>query len=504
MRIFFRNLLFFSLPLLTACGVNKSAFSPAKKYAPEELQHDYTVYETILKANHPGLYWYTSKDSMDFYFAKGREQLNDSLTEPQFRKVLAYVTAKINCGHTTVRSSKAWNKYSDTARLGKMFPLSMKIWDGGMVVTANLNRRDSILKRGTEILSINGKTKETLADTMFQYISTDGYNRTHKFQSLSNRGFLGSVYTMLYGIADKYTVEYKDSLGSVHTTVIPPYNPAADTALRRGTRTFRTATQPLSKKQIREQQLNSVRLLRIDSANKTAMMDLASFAKGYGLKKFFKNSFRVLKENKINHLIIDLRSNGGGSVNNSTLITRYLINNKFKLADSLYAVKGKSPYQQYIKSNFWNNFFFFFFTKKKKEGMRHFGYYERHYFNPKSKNHFKGKVYILTGGNSFSASTLFALALIKQDNVTVIGEETGGGAYGNSAWLIPDVTLPVTGVRFRLPLFRLVIDKTAPKTGRGVQPEIFALPTVELIRKNADFKVEKAMELISADKKSEK
>ena len=39
---------------------------------------------------------------------------------------------------------------------------------------------------------------------------------------------------------------------------------------------------------------------------------------------------------------------------------------------------------------------------------------------------------------------------MQQDNVTVVGEETGGGAYGNSAWLIPEVTLPETKVRFRI------------------------------------------------------
>jgi C-terminal processing protease CtpA/Prc len=105
-------------------------------------------------------------------------------------------------------------------------------------------------------------------------------------------------------------------------------------------------------------------------------------------------------------------------------------------------------------------------------------------------------VYILTGGNSFSASTLLASALIKQDNVTVVGEETGGGAYGNSAWLIPDVTLPNTGVRCRLPLFRLVIDKTVPKIGKGVQPEVPSMPTVELIKKNTDYKVQKVMEYL--------
>ena len=83
-----------------------------------------------------------------------------------------------------------------------------------------------------------------------------------------------------------------------------------------------------------------------------------------------------------------------------------------------------------------------------------------------------------------------------------MGEETGGGAYGNSAWLIPDVTLPETNVRFRLPLFRLVIDKNYPKTGKGVQPEVESRPTVDAIKRGVDFKLEKVMELIKKDKES--
>ena len=141
-----------------------------------------------------------------------------------------------------------------------------------------------------------------------------------------------------------------------------------------------------------------------------------------------------------------------------------------------------------------------FLTKKRPDGYYHFGFFERHYFKPKKGNHYDGKIYILTGGNSFSATTLFVSSVIKQDNVTVIGEETGGGAYGNSAWLIPDVTLPETGVRFRLPLFRMVINKDYPKTGKGVQPEVESKPTVDAIRRNADFKLDKAMDLIMKDK----
>jgi hypothetical protein len=491
--------------LLTGCGINHSSFSPNRKYSLQEVQKDYTLYRQILEEHHPSLYWYTSKDSMNYFFGRGKELLKDSMTEPEFRKVLAYVTAKISCGHTSVRPSKAWNRFGDTARLGKLFPLSMKIWSDTMVVTANLNRRDSMIKRGSVITAINGMPVVAIVDTLFNYLSTDGYNRTHRYQSLSNRGFFGSLYTSVFGLSEKYTVEFRDSAGAQRTAVITVYNPASDTAGRTGTRPFRpTPPARPDKKERKQQELNTIRLLRIDTVNKTAMMDLSSFARGYGLKKFFRTSFRALRRHQTGHLIIDVRSNGGGSVTNSTILSRYLASQRFKISDSLYALRKKSVYQQHIQNHFWNRLFMSFFTRKRKDGYYHFGYFERHYFRPKKKNHYDGKVYILTGGNSFSATTLFASALIRQDNVTVVGEETGGGAYGNSAWLIPDVTLPVTKVRFRLPLFRLVIDKSVPKNGRGLQPEVESFPTVDAIRRNVDFKTEKAMELIKADKEKAK
>ena len=143
----------------------------------------------------------------------------------------------------------------------------------------------------------------------------------------------------------------------------------------------------------------------------------------------------------------------------------------------------------------------YFITRRGKDGYYHFRYFENRYFKPKTKNHFSGHVYFLTGGNTFSASTLAMQAVMGQSNVTVVGEETGGGAYGNNAWLIPDVTLPNTKVRFRLPLFRLVINRDAQK-GRGIFPEVEALPTVSAIRQSKDYKMEKVLELIKAKNKT--
>ncbi len=489
--------------LMTGCGIGKSSFSPNKKYSPEQVQKDYYIYQQVLEETHPGLYWYTSKDSMDHYFKWGQEQLKDSMTEQQFRKVLSYVTAKINCGHTSVRSSKAFSKYQDTGSIRRIFPLSMKLWDDTMVVTANLNRKDSLLKRGTIITKINDRTTKEIIDTLFNFISTDGYNETHKFQTLSNRGYFGALYSSLFGFSTKYDIEFTDSTGQKRKTTIPLYYPAQDTATRAAMIPVTRMPQP-SRKERKKQQLNSVRLLKIDSVNHTAFMDLGSFGKGYGLKGFFRMSFKALQKNNIDHFIIDVRSNGGGSVTNSTFLTRFITDHDFKVGDSLYAITKRKKYSRYIQNDFLNRLFMTFFARKKRDGLYHFGYFEKHYFKPKKKNHFNGKTYILTGGNSFSATTLFASSVIKQDNVTVVGEETGGGAYGNSAWLIPDVKLPETGVRFRLPLFRLVIDKNYPKTGKGVQPEVESKPSVEAIRRGADFKVEKVMELIKEDKERSK
>ena len=492
--------------VLLSCGVNRSSFDPNKKYSPRQLEKDYSIFQNLLQESHPGLYWYTSKDSMDSYFDWGEQQIKDSLTEAQFKKVLSYVLAKINCGHTTVRSSKKYSKYLDTLRNERYFPLSLKLWSANdhpgndtAVVAANLNRNDNILKRGTVIQAIDNKGIKEIDDTIFKFISSDGYNLTHKFQALSNRGSFGSLYTSIYGMHGRYTVDFLDSAGKKRSVTIPVYDPSRDTTNRAAIRRF---IRP-PKKERKKMNLQAVRSLRVDTASQTAFLDLNSFGRGYGLKKFFRHSFHSLKKEDVKYLIIDVRGNGGGSVTNSTILSKYLADQKFKIADSLYAINRNSKYKNHIKQYFFNRLFLLFFTRKKRDGHYHFVYFERHYFKPKKKNHFNGKSYILIGGNSFSATTLFANAVIKQQNVTAIGEETGGGSYGNTAWLIPDVRLPETKLEFRLPLFRLVMNKNYPKTGRGIQPEVESGPTVEAIRRNADYKLDKAIELINADKRQQ-
>jgi hypothetical protein len=485
MKNFF--LLFFIAFIGSSCAVSK-AYNPSRKFSSAQLEKDYSLFRNSLEETHPSLYWYTSKDSMDFYFNAGKSKLSDSLTEPQFRKVLSYVVSKIRCGHTSVRSSKAAAEYFDNR--SPSFALFIKAWPDTVIVTANLNRKDTVVTRGAILKSIDGKPITQIVDSLFSFLSADGYNTSHKYQTLSNGGSFRNLYASVFGLKQKTPVEFIDTNGRLRSALLNLYNPKADTP-----KPDLPRPKPLSKKERKRLILQSQRSLHIATVSNTAFMEVNTFTKGNGLRSFFRKSFKQIKKQGIKNLVVDVRGNGGGSVTLSNLLTKYIADKPFSISDSLYALHRTSEYGKYRSERFFNWLFLQFLTRKRKDGLYHFGLYENKKFKPKTKNHFDGTTYILTGGNTFSAAALFAKSLKPQENVIVVGEETGGGSYGNTAWLIPDVTLPNTGVRFRLPLFRLVIDKDGEK-GHGIIPEEEALPTVKDIRRGADYKMEKVRELI--------
>ena len=477
------------LLFITSCTVSKNSYQPGKKFSPEQLHEDYELFQNILEESHPGLYWYTPKDSVDYYFRIGESKLKDSLPEYKFRNVLSFVLAQIRCGHTTVRASKAAVKYSEKTR-SLMFPLNIKAWKDTVVITSNLSKKDTNVMRGSLLKSIDGKPISIIIDSMFQHISADGFNTTHKYQTISNAGVFRSLYGSLFGLKPKTPIEFIDTAGILQKTTVGLALMVVDTASIR-----KEKLHPLSKKQRKTEALNSIRSMKVDTALNTAFMEVNTFSSGNRLRSFFKKSFKKIRKEHVQNLVVDIRGNGGGSVILSNLLTKYISRQPFKIADSLYAVKRGSRCRKYMDNYFLNRLFLIFFTHKKPDGHFHFTRYERKYFKPKSTYHFNGNTYILTGGNTFSAATLFTTALKGKKNVMVAGEETGGGAYGNTAWLIPDVTLPNTKVRFRLPLFRLVIDKTAKK-GRGIFPDIEVAPTVGAIRRNEDYKMDTVKKII--------
>jgi hypothetical protein len=485
MRPFFT--LFF-VTLLFSCSVSRN-YNPNRKYSKEELQQDYSLLRNILEKKHPSLYWYTPKDSMDYFFDEGYKAIADSMTELQFGwKILAPLTATIHCGHTSFSMSKGWNKFIKDRRIPS-FPLYMKIWKDTMVVTGNLNPKDSVIKKGSVVTSINGLKSSEIISRMFDYMVEDGYSSNVNYIRLS--ASFPYFHRNIFGLYKTYHVGYIDSNGIEKNTWLPYYKPQPDSAGKRKTNNPELKEKKLTSRQRR----SNIRSLHIDTT--FSLMTINSFSKGH-LKNFFKSSFRRLRQQQSKNLVIDIRANGGGEINNYVLLTKFLRNTSFKVADTVFAIsKSLRPYTRHISFGFFNNIGLLFVTHKEKDGYYHFGFWERHIFKPKRSNHFNGNVYVLTNGLTFSASSLFCNAVKGQQNITLVGEETGGGWYGNSGIMIPDIILPNTKLRVRLPFFRIVQYHHIPEKGTGVIPDVYIGPVLKDAVNGVDTKMERVKKMIN-------
>ncbi len=481
-HIFFSVLLFFYMN-----GISQENKITHKQFSPQEMRSDFDLLKKILEANHPSLYWYTSKDSLDFLFNNIYSSLNDSLSETAFKnKISNWVTA-IKCGHTSVRLSRKLNKELSKHK-PPQFPIQVKVWNDSLVVIANALQNDSSIKRGIVIESINGFASKKIIDSIFNTISTDGNSLNHKNQVASNS--FPYWYNTVWGIDSAYTIRYYDSLGNMQTAIMKNFV-SIKKAKTKDTAMSKAPTSSLSK---RQQLQLSRRSLTIDTLNHSAIMRLNTFSNG-ALKLFFKRSFRNLKELAITNLVIDCRNNGGGKVDNSIRLTQYLIKHPFKIGDSVVAASRKFKYARYINPSFIYWVSMNISGTKTDDGQIHYRRYEKHFYEPITKNYFTGNVFLLQGGNTFSAATMFIAALKGQENVTIMGEETGGGYYGNSAMHIPTITLPKSKLQIGLPMYRLVMDKSRPK-GRGIIPDVLINPSLSAIRSGVDLKMKTVTKVI--------
>ncbi len=483
--------------LLASCSATGNlTYTPERKYSPDQLREDVEVMEKTLKNNHPSLYWYSSKEEVDASFQKAYTQLTDSLNEIQFRTIIAETLFPIRCGHTSVRFSKNYYNFIEGRRL-KTFPLLAKIIDdSSLVVTVNLNRRDSMIRPGTPLLSINGLSARQLIDSMLPLVSIDGYSKNFSYQNLSNN--FTTYYNMRFGVQSSYAVEFLGFNGVSRQMNLPVFDPQRDTTRRRLPASTTPApippTPPTPTITDRERRLQRTRTFNIDPTGTFAVLRINSFGTSLS-KHYLKKSFRQLKKKKVEHLVIDVRNNGGGLIKTSLCLTRLVKQQPFTFADSIYATHRKLQTDARVYKRFVYNLGLLFLSKKQNDSMYAFKFFNSKQYTP-LKNKYSGQVYLLTGGYSFSATTLFAAAVKGQSNVTIVGEETGGGYYGNNGVFIPEMILPNSKMRVRIPLYRIVNNKNYPKNGHGVLPDVEIKASAESIRTNRDPKLDKAIELI--------
>lgn len=469
------------LALSNPCYSQQKRSAITDKLPPALLREDATVFRNVTLAMHPVIGIYASRAYYEQLFDTYIQSLTDSMTERNFRIRTKLVADELHCGHTEVIYSKKYYKEMSHQRPNVspyvFIPVSNKVY-----VFANLDKKaDSTLKKGTEILSINGIGVDSMQRYCRRFISTDGFNRSAKdyFMRLS----FNSLQLSLFGRPDTFTVEYLDGTAT-RQLKYPAIRPKTLPPLPLG---------PRPDSLFIKYRLAAMKYRFLDNEHKTLMLKLDKFSRKR-TDKAYRKIFRRMRKNHTENLVLDLRNNGGGSLENSYRLLSYLLDTA-KTQTLRTGIKNY-PYRQYTSGNILFKFTRLAFTVIGKKVSRNDTDNFVYTIRARKKNRFKKRIFVLINGGSFSASCLVGAYLKDRPNTVFIGEETGGAIEGCNAGITPHYRLPNTRVRIRMPAFRIVHDVSPQITGHGILPDHKIEYGIKDILARKDLELIKVQELL--------
>ena len=426
--------------------VAQSANEIFKKIPPALLKQDLLLLKDTLQKSHPGLYRYQSKATMDQLFDSCFTTIQDSMDVTGFYALTRYVIASIEDGHSNCKLPD--QVMSDYKSQVKVFPAMLLFIHNKAFIYCCKQNNDL---DEAELLSINGQPMDKIVNRLFRYIPSDGSIRSRKNWELPENFHL--LYNIIYGIKTSFDISYRSKTGVVKKTTLQP-----DIVKN----IFCSNPFPRPNKYLQ---------LSYTKSN-ISVLTLKTFFDGFleqtheNFKLFLDSSFKDIKEKGVKKLLIDMRSNQGGNDENGEILYSYLTSRPFRYYDSQESV-----------------------TKKFEEN----DHPDLKLQQPK-ENNYKGKVYFLINGRSFSGVAEFSSIAKSNNRGLFIGEECGGGYYGNTSGNEVMVTLPNTQITVRIPLIKYTMAvKKARFRDRGVIPDYPVYPTITDIVEKKDGQIEDAL-----------
>jgi C-terminal processing protease CtpA/Prc len=212
-----------------------------------------------------------------------------------------------------------------------------------------------------------------------------------------------------------------------------------------------------------------------------------------GLSGFFRDAFAEMQEKKTAVLILDVRGNGGGEDRLGKLLISYLLDTPFQYYSDLLVNKLSPRFARYAEG-----------SEPQPAGMVSRGTDGRYHFvghpnwglQQPTRPTFRGKVFILIDGGSFSTTAEFLSQAHFHRRATFLGEESGGGYYGNTSGDMPELTLPHSQIRMVVPLvgYYMAVGPGQP-ADHGVLPDRPVHYTIDEVLAGRDKEMELALEL---------
>lgn len=481
-----------TLLFLEFCGLPAFAQTLQGPLDPEALKSDVSILKDAFITLHPALYRYRSEDDISDAF----DDLEKAFSEEQNLRTaylaLSRFTAEIQCGHTYANFFNQSKEVRETLfeREDKL-PFTFVFIRDRMIVT-NSAVGDQ-LKRGDEIVAINGAPVRDIQRALLEHTKGDGARSEARLYDLQVTG---------NGRYEAFDIYFP--------LLFPPVFGRYDLTLANGRKLFVGAVTA----DRRQWRLRTVGVDVSDNPDdawkldiyddKTAVLKAGSFVTWkmeLDWQAFIKDGFRKIKAEGVQSLVLDLRGNSGGDPSVPAALLAEIATDGFEIPEQQEILQFQTvPDELRPHLSTWDQSYYDWTDKTTPLGDGRFVLTQEGRTNtsiPANPDAYTGKVVMLVDRAASSATFTMAKILKESGRAILVGETTGGNQRGITGGAIFFLKLPGSGLEVDLPLIGYFPDGEQPDA--GIEPDVLVTITKSDIRNGTDGMLEKALEVARAN-----
>jgi hypothetical protein len=457
------------------CGMNLRLLkiSETDILSIDQMKEDVDFAYRKLLENHVNPYLYISKVKLERHYKAIRGKLKKPLTRLQFYLLVSELVTALRDGHTAIEFPTAY--YNEFEKNGYLFPLQVMLNSTGILVVQNLSK-DSQINKGDQILSVNGKAASDIVSD-FQTLINDVRPLYDVYSRLFNQ-----LFWFKYGNAKEFQIEFRSQNGQVLKEVIPGI--------------LKSEWKPIGS----DSELDFYFKIVEEG------IGVLTFNRMFKVKEFdifLDSTFSVIKERKVNNLIIDIRKNGGGRGRMADSLFNYLTQNSYNLFSGIKYKISKDLKNLYLGDdpNHTDPIDSAFIMSQPDGAVADFLKHTNQSMitiRPHRKeNAFTGRTFLLTSNNTFSGGALIA-GIFKCNSIgKIVGVEPA-----QTTMFVADhtyVTLPNSKLDLGISFVELHLP-CEQSYYQSIRPDYEIEMKAQDIKEGVDTQMQFVMKLIKGDK----
>ncbi len=470
-----------------------------------DLKKDVDYVQKKLKRYHPKLDLYNTKEEIDFKFDSFKKTIDKPLRPNEFYVKFFPIFSNLGHGHTDLyplfkRLEKVKNKkYKNSKSAFMDFSF---LWRNDSVFLVKDYSKTNPIVAGAELIAIDGYSMKDLYNKYNKSIYGDGFNTTFRY-NIFNRTFLNYI-TLEQGLKDSVEFTFLVKNEVVKKKSFRTFSkPKVQESVKKDTILTKVVKQQQRELRLKQKRYGYNKATKSYSKNlyfptndsTIAVLKITDFKRGK-TKELYKSVFSDIEKYKVKNLILDIRDNGGGYIEDAHYLYAYLVeDSKPFLGSKIVASKasfGKTIYRIFPIPSYpllWLGSGYTYFATTKNSNQE----YELHvpfsFTNIKKELIYKNNLYVMINGGSYSASSLVSSNLQIKNRAYFVGEETGGDFNGTVAGLMPKFTLPHSKLTMSVGTVYLSPIEKREEIGHGNYPNKEVKPSLQSKIKGQDLEL---------------